>query len=176
MLIAPAAVLSHAAPAASPSETPMLRIVSRALGELDVSPTLVMHFPVPIGGFPLYRDYALLPAAREGLWWLQSIEDPEATFILADPFLHDSDYGFDIGDAERDALRIVDEADAFGLVMITLPNADSDRATANCRAPLVFNLRQQLAMQVISRDDRHEVRRPIDLARYEPHAHGVRMQ
>ncbi len=176
MLIAPAAVLLHAEPVAPMSEPPMLQIVSSALGELAVSPTMVMHFPAPLGGFPLYREYALVPAAREGLWWLQSIEDADATFILADPFLHDSEYGFDIGDAEREALRIVDEADAFGLVMITLPNAESESATANCRAPLVFNLRQQLALQVISREDRHDVRRPIDLARYQPHAHGVRMK
>jgi flagellar assembly factor FliW len=176
MLIAPAAVLSHTEPAAPPSEPPMQRIASRALGDLEVSPSVVMHFPVPLGGFPLYHAYALVPAARDGLWWLQSMEDPEATFILADPFLHDSEYGFDIGDAEREALGIVDEGDAFGLVMITLPNAESPVATANCRAPLVFNLRQQLAMQIISRDDRHDVRRPIDLARYVPQAHGVRMQ
>jgi len=176
MLIAPAALLTHSALAAPVSAPLTLRIASSALGELDVPPTMVMHFPVRIGGFPQSRDYALVPGSREGLWWLQSIEDPATTFILGDPFLQDSAYGFDIGDAERIALRIVDEADAFALVMITLPNAEGDRATANMRAPLVFNLRQRLAMQVISRDDRHDVCRPISLASLQSRAHGVRLK
>jgi flagellar assembly factor FliW len=174
MLIAPAAASTEAESLAPPSDA-LVRIASRALGELEVSPSCVMHFAAPIGGFPRQRDYALVPAAREGLWWLQSVESPEVTFILGDPFLHSSDYGFDIGDVERSALRILDESDAFGLVMITLPSEEGETATANYRAPLVFNLRQQRGMQIISRDDRHGVRSQIDLARYQPHAHGVRM-
>jgi len=158
------------------TEPSTLHIASRALGDIEVSSTWVMHFPTPIGGFPSQQNFALIPAAREGLWWLQAIDDADVTFILGDPFLLDASYSFDLGDVERGMLSIKNESDAFGLVMITLPHRDDERATANCRAPIVFNLTKRVGMQVLSRDDTHDLRRPLDLSVYKPQALGLRMQ
>lgn len=181
MLTAPTAVHSVDAPladtvSASTAEPSTLQISSRALGDIEVSSKWVMHFPTPIGGFPSLQNFVLIPAAREGLWWLQSIDDADVTFILGDPFLLDASYAFDLGDVERDMLSITSESDAFGLVMITLPRHDGESATANFRAPVVFNLTQRAGMQVLSRDDAHDLRRPLDLSIYKPQALGLRMQ
>ncbi len=158
------------------SEPDTLQIASRALGDIVVSTAWVMHLPQPLGGFPGHQDFVLVPAARNGLWWLQALEDPDLTFLLGDPFIVDRDYAFDLADADRAALRIERESDAFGLAMITLPTAIGSEATANFRAPLVFNLERRLGLQVVSRDDAHSVRRPIELAAYEPQAIGLRIQ
>jgi len=177
MLIAAShASTDNAALTAPASEPSPLQISSRALGDITVSTEWVMHFPLPLGGFPTQQEFVLIPAAREGLWWLQSMSDADLTFILADPFVLDSGYGLDLGDAERHMLHIGNETDTFALVMITLPNEESASATANCRAPVVFNLRQQVALQVVSRDDAHDVRRSIDLSIYKPQAIGLRLQ
>ncbi len=180
MLTAPTLATSDDA-ATSPtplveSEPATLQIASRALGDIVVSAAWVMHLPQPLGGFPLHRDFALIPAARNGLWWLQSLQDPDLTFLLGDPFIVDADYAFDLGEVERAALRIERESDAFGLTMVTLPSASGSDATANFRAPLVFNLARRLVLQVVSRDDAHSVRRPIDLSAYQPQAIGLRIK
>ena len=149
---------------------------SLVLGHLEVPEEIVMSFPTPLWGFPDHREYAIVPAARAGLWWLQSVTDAGVTFLLADPFVLDTNYGVDLGETERQALRIQQPADALGLVMLTLPTGAGDGATANFRAPLVLNLRARLGMQVVSRDESHELRRPVTLDAFPAQADGVVLQ
>ena len=149
---------------------------SNVMGEVLMPPEALMRFPTPLFGLPDQREYALLPAARAGLWWLQSMTDPGLTFLLADPFVIDESFGVDLGDAERAALHIETPLDAFALVMVTLPDGENDSATANFRAPLVFNLAEQVGMQVVARDEGYSLRRPIEIALFPPQTDGLRMQ
>lgn len=155
---------------------PTRSISSLVLGDLEVTSDVVMAFPTPIFGFPSHDEYALLPATREGLWWMQSMKDAGVTFLLADPFVLDPTYGVDLGDSERVALHIEQPADAFGLVMLTLPTDGGAGATANFRAPIVFNLARRTGMQVVSRDEAHDLRRPVSLDVFPLQENGVRLQ
>jgi flagellar assembly factor FliW len=156
---------------------PTARVISSVLlGEIEVSAEVIMHFPTPLWGFPDLQDFALLPAAREGLWWMQSCDNDALTFLLADPFVLDKSYAVDLGETERAALQIEQPADAFSLVMIALPTEVGADATANFRAPLVFNLGQHVGMQIVSRDETHQLRKPVVLDAFPPQAHGLRLQ
>lgn len=157
-------------------ETVVRPVASLVLGDMEVSADVVMSFPTPLWGFPDYAEYALVPAAREGLWWMQSMTNEAVTFLLADPFVLDASYGLDLGDTERVALGIEQPSDALSLVMLTLPNETSLGATANFRAPLVFNLSRRVGMQIVSRDEEHELRRSVTLDVFPPQADGVRVQ
>lgn len=150
-------------------------VFSLVLGELEVSEQVVMTFDTPLWGFPSHHEYALLPAARAGLWWLQSTTDAGVTFLLADPFVLDPSYGVDLGETERAALRIEAPTDALGLVMLTLPTEGHEGATANFRAPLVFNVARRRGMQVVSRDEGHELRRPVTLDVFPAQEDGLRL-
>jgi len=161
---------------ASVGEVALRCIASSAIGDVDVPSSAIMHFPVPLGGFPDRHEFALLPAARNGLWWLQSTDDPDLTFILGDPFVLDASYEIDLGVTDRDTLQIEQETDAFALVMLTLaPHADTI-PTGNFRAPLVFNLARGRGLQVVSRDDAHNVRQPVDVSVYPSQPIGLRMR
>ena len=151
-------------------------ISSLVLGDLDVTDDVVMSFPTPVWGFPSHREFALLPAAREGLWWMQSMAIDGVTFLLADPFVLDASYGVDLGETERVALGIEQPSDAFSLVMLTLPNEAGEVATANFRAPLVFNLARRVGMQVVSRDEKHELRRAVTLDVFPSQPGGLSVQ
>ena len=133
-----------------------------------------MHFSTALWGFPDQHDYALVPGARDGMWWLQSLTDEGTTFVLADPFALDADYSVDIGDTERQSLAIEQPSDAFALVMLSLPATTSEAITANFRAPIVFNLSQRRAQQVVSRDDKNELQRVISLDVFPTLVGGVR--
>ena len=150
-------------------------ISSLVLGDVVVTDDVVMTFETPLWGFGDHREFALLPAAREGLWWLQSIHSDTTTFLLADPFVLDAQYALDLGETERHSLRIEQPSDAFSLVMVTLPATESEGATANFRAPLVFNVHRKRGMQIVSRDDGHELRRSISLDVFPAQDDGLRM-
>jgi flagellar assembly factor FliW len=60
--------------------------------------------------------------------------------------------------------------------MLTLPSEGNDGATANFRAPLVFNLARRVGMQVVSRDDAHALRRAVNLEVFPPQPNGLRVE
>ena len=150
-------------------------ITSPAVGTIEVSGEAVMHFTEALWGFPERTAYALLPAARQGLWWLLSVQEPHTTFVLADPFISHAYYGIDLGELEREALQIVEPTDALALVMVALPMTPSEAVTANFRAPIVFNISRKLAQQVVNRDENYSLREPMDLAAYATADDGVRL-
>jgi flagellar assembly factor FliW len=128
--------------------------------------TLDLTFVSPLWGIPHVHTYALSRAAREGLWWLQSHEEPVTTFVLADPFVVQPSYFLDLGDAEREALDVQTADEVIALVLLTLPEGAGQPVTANFRAPVVVNLRSARAMQVVNRDEAQQLATPIALNAY----------
>jgi flagellar assembly factor FliW len=150
-------------------------VIESAFGRLDVPAEALMHFAAPMWGFERHREFALLPAARKGLWWFISTADTPTTFILADPFVAQDGYGIDLNDSERDQLALHDVNDALALVVVAMPAAPGEAVTANFRAPLVFNVAERRVMQVVNRDDRQQLNAVIDLAKYPAQDGGVRL-
>lgn len=151
-------------------------VSSLILGEIEVSDEAVFAFPTPLFGFPNHHQYALLPATRDGLWWLQSMQNEATTFLLADPFVIDRQYSVDLGESEKQALHIESANDVLGLVMITLPPDGGDGATGNFRAPLVLNLASRIGMQVVGRDEGDDLRKPVSLAIFPAQPQGIALQ
>lgn len=154
------------APAAATESMTDTVTIQHAAGTLTVPAQSVVHLSEAIWGFPDRLDYALLPGARQGLWWFMSTGAPQVSFVLADPFVVEPDYVVDLGDLEKSMLGITDPTDVMALVMLALPSIPQDTVTGNFRAPLVINLRTRRAMQIISRDDAHGMRQPVDLSKY----------
>lgn len=156
-------------------DTRTYTITMPSVGTIEVSGEAVMQFTAPLWGFPDRTTYALLPAARAGLWWLLSVDEPQTTFVLADPFVGHPEYGVDLGDAERDALQIHEPDDVVALVMVALPATPGEPVTGNFRAPIVFNINKGLAQQVVNRDERYSLREPMQLAVYPVQDTGVQL-
>lgn len=140
--------------------------IAHTFGTMEVPADAVMRFTTPMWGFDAHQEFALLPAARRGLWWFISTAETPATFVLADPFVAMDGYGIDLTDHERDELALVDEADALVLVLVAMPGASGGSVTGNFRAPLVFNLSERTVKQVVNRDERFGLAEGVDLSRY----------
>lgn len=164
-------VLDPTTPGAAASVT-----IEHAFGTITVSDEALMDFPQGgLFGFERVTRYALLPAARRGLWWLMSPTTPPVTFVLADPFVVAPSYELDLAESERERLGIEQPTDVIALVVLTLPADPGGVVTANLRAPLVVNITKRLAAQIVSRDDTHGVATPVDLSLYPPQAEGVQL-
>ena len=74
------------APFAATHDRATLPLASDLLGTLTVKTQDLVRFPDGLYGFPQCRDFALLPAPRAGLYWLQSAEYSALAFVLVDPF------------------------------------------------------------------------------------------
>jgi flagellar assembly factor FliW len=140
-------------------------LVTHPSGPMEVPADVLMRFVAPMWGFT-QREFALLPASRQGIWWLISTGDQPVTFVLADPFVAAADYAIDMNDSEQEALGLKDLNDALALVLLVMPSRAGDPVTGNFRAPLVFNLRERTVLQVVNRDEQYHLASPVDLSAY----------
>jgi len=138
---------------------------SKLLGELRVLPNDVLLFPAGLLGFPECRRFALLRGGRDGLFWLQSMEYSTLAFLLVDPFTIESSYSFDVQPSQIADLGPADPADVGLLSVVTLPSNREEQPTVNLQGPLIINFKTRQAKQLVSGDELHGVRRPVDLAR-----------
>lgn len=144
-------------------ETPIITIESDMLGAVDVSPQNMIEMPAGMFGFPECRSFALLPAEKEGLFWLQSAEYAALAFVLIDPFLYFPEYEVNLHASEQNELRIANQADLAILAVVTLPRTPAGKPTANLQGPLAINLRERVGRQVALSSEEYEVRQIFDL-------------
>lgn len=149
--------------------------IAHSLGTIEVPGDAVMRFVTPMWGFEQHNEFALLPAARQGLWWFIATGETPTTFVLADPFVSAGNYAIDLTDAERDELALADENDALALVLLAMPAAPGEPVRGNFRAPLIFNVTQRKVKQIVNRDDRHQLDQVVDLSRYPANEAGVQL-
>lgn len=142
-------------------------VTSDLLGVVVPSTESTFTFPVGMFGFPECRQFALLAAGRDGLFWLQSMEHTALTFLLADPFLFFDGYAVDLGAGDRTELQLHDDANADDvavLVIVTLPRTRDELPTANLQGPLAVNFASRVGRQLAVADGAWGVRCPLDLS------------
>jgi flagellar assembly factor FliW len=143
-----------------------MRTESKAYGPIEISERQVITFPVGIFGFEQLREYALLDAAQQGFYWLQSLEDPEIAFILLNPYDLRPDYVLDVPDEDLESIGYDKDEDLLVFAIVTVPD-DESKISANLQGPVIINRVEQLGRQAISLDARWHTKHLIleELAR-----------
>jgi flagellar assembly factor FliW len=139
------------------SITPV-HVSTTRFGDLDIDPDQAVHFDDGLLGFPDARRFALIDANAEAdLYWLQSLEDGSLAFLATVPWTHFESYEPEIPDAETDSLGLSSPDDASLLCLLTV-DRENDRVSANLLGPLVINMRNRHAKQVVL----HDATWPVD--------------
>jgi flagellar assembly factor FliW len=153
--------------AATTSSTP-ISVPSQALGSIEVRPDTIITFCEPLAGFPDCTQYALIEHTREGgsssagsVFWLQAVERPFHAFVVTDPWGVNADYAPEISDADAGQLDLGSFEDARVFGILTVPRSPSE-ITINLRAPVVVNVAQRLAKQVVVLNDEYHTRHPMN--------------
>lgn len=136
---------------------------SIVFGPITIPMSAVFTFADGLHGFEEHREFALVPGARDGLYWMQSTTVREIAFLLVDPFLVVPGYEVDLGASERTALDVEDAADVLVFAIVTLPGTEQGTPTANLRGPIVFNAKRRIARQVLSAAQDRDLHTPVDL-------------
>jgi len=140
-----------------------LSISSELLGPFEIPSSDIVRFPGGLYGFPECRAFVVIPAAREGLFWLQSTDYGTLSFLLVDPFRWFPDYQIELDEADIARLGSNDPQHVLVLAIVTMPAGDGEPCTANLHAPILFNMRDHLAHQSIRPDDGNGIREPFFL-------------
>lgn len=130
-------------------------------GSLTVTDQEAIVFPQGILGFPELTRFCLVDPGDDTLiLWLQSLDQPELMFALLEPKIFRSDYTARLSAAELRELKLDNINHSAVFSILTIP-ADVTQMTANLKAPLVINLKERVARQVILQENEYSVRHPM---------------
>lgn len=141
-------------------QTPVIVPTSR-FGEISVPLEKIIEMPQGMVGFPQHRRWAMLQHGESSPFqWLQSLDSPELAFVLVNPLIFDPKYQFELGKAETNLLKVDDPGQLQVWVVVSIPHGQPKKMTGNLKAPVVINLANRLAAQVILEAD-YSLRQPL---------------
>ena len=130
-----------------------LLVKTKRFGVLEIEEDQVIIFPEGLPGFPEQRRFVLLDLQQGSpLKFLQSVDDPDLSFLVAEPLTFFPEYRVLV--RPEDLAPIALDAPERGIVVaiVSVPS-DFKEATVNLKAPVVINPERSLARQVILEGD-----------------------
>lgn len=136
-----------------------MMIETSRFGQLEVDETRLIHFGEGILGFPDQNDYALIQTGEGSVfYWLQAVGRPDLAFVVCDPRLFVADYQVPVKLEELQPIGIKEASDAQVFVIV---NKVDEMLTGNFQGPLMVNVGNRKARQLVLSDKRHSTRQPL---------------
>ena len=137
-------------------------------GSIKVAEADILTFPEGMLGFSKIEQYVLVERVDDSLFlWLQAVKKPSIAFPLLEPQIFEKNYKVELTDEDQSVLKLKDLKHAKVFAIVTIPS-DPTKMTANLKAPIVINLKNRLARQVILHEADYPIRQSIfgDLQQY----------
>ena len=119
-------------------------------------------FEKGIPGFESYNYFKIsVIEGNEKFYTIISKDDSNIGFISISPFEVKKDYEIDLDDEFIKELDIQNEKDVLVLCIITLGKTLKD-STANLKAPIIINIKNNKGKQLILQDDKYKIKEPLE--------------
>lgn len=141
-----------------------MKINTKIFGEIEVADDKILTFENGIIGFPELKRFTLLHDEERGtgagIRFLQSLEEPAFAMPVMDPLLVKPDYNPEVDDELLVSAGHLTTENILVLVTVTVPT-DLTKMTVNLQGPLVINVEEHKACQVIIDGGAYPVKFPV---------------
>ncbi|MCL2102693.1 MAG: flagellar assembly protein FliW [Syntrophorhabdaceae bacterium] len=124
----------------------MMKFETSRFGSIEVSEDRVINFPSGLPGFSQLNRYVLIDYRDTPLKWLQSVDDPQVAFIVADPKTVSGEGTIAFGD---DVVRFLKIENNDDLAVLVILRAENNKVVANMNGPLAINSSLMLGVQAV---------------------------
>ena len=139
-----------------------MKIRTSRFGEIEISEERIFEFVLPIIGFNELKRFVILDLNQDSFFkWLQAVDDPELAFPIVSVFSMNVDYAIDLQDDVVETLKIDNVENVLVMNIASIPQDNPQGATLNLLAPLIFNIGNQLAGQVILTGSGYDISFPL---------------
>lgn len=150
---------------------------SARFGPLEVPEDKLITMARPILGFERLLTFCLID--RDDLapfLWLQATEDSTVAFMVVNPRVFFPDYRIDVNRKEIAELKVMKVESVETYVVVTV-NEDPEMTSANLQGPILINVENNLAKQLVLVNSEYEVRhllvKALDALERTAPAHGT---
>ncbi|NYE56879.1 flagellar assembly protein FliW [Carboxydothermus ferrireducens] len=141
-----------------------MRFFSPAFGEIEADESQIFSFPEGLPGFSHLKKFLLIRHRENSpFFFLIAVEEPEIYFILIEPSQLLADYHVELSSEQQGLLKLFEETPVLSLNIVRIP-PEAQEMIINLKAPVVFNLHEKIARQVIL-EANYPVRYPISLSK-----------
>ena len=139
-----------------------MKVNTVRFGEIEIEENRIFNFALPIIGFNEMKKFAIINTNKDSFFkWLQSIEDPALAFPIVSVFSMNLDYSIDLPDNVVESLKITSVENLLVMNIASIPQDDPQGATINLLAPIIFNLEELLAGQVVLSGSGYDISFPL---------------
>ncbi len=141
-----------------------MKLNTRIFGEIEIAEDKIITFENGIIGFPDLKRFVLLhdeeKGTKVGLRFLQSIEEPAFALPMMDPLVVKLDYNPEVDDELLTSVGKLTPDNILVLVTATVP-ADLTRMSVNLQGPVIINVDERKACQIILEGGMYPVKFPV---------------
>ena len=131
-------------------------------GEIDIEESRIFDFVLPIIGFNDLKKFIILDPNKDTLFkWLQSVEDPSLAFPIISVAALDYDYSIDLADGVVKTLELENPDSILVMNITSIPQDNPRGTTINLLAPLIFNLDNLKAGQIVLSGSGYDISYPM---------------
>lgn len=131
-------------------------------GNIEIEESRIFNFILPIIGFDNLTKYIIIEPNKDTLFkWLQSVEEPELAFPIISVSALDIDYSIDLSDEVVNNLEITDTESLLVMNVTSIPQDNPKGTTINLLAPIIFNVDNQKAGQIVLSGSGYDISYPM---------------
>lgn len=143
----------------------MVEVNTNAFGKIAIEDDKIIYFEHGILGFPDLKRFTLIFNIEKGeessIKWLQSLDEPNFAMPVMNPELVMEDYELMFDTELLKPLGMNLEPDNLLMfVTVTVPK-DITKITVNLKAPIIVNVQECRAVQLISDNDAYSIKYEI---------------
>ena len=139
-----------------------MNIETVKFGNVEVEESRIFDFVLPVIGFNDLSKYVIIEPNKDNLFkWLQSAEDPDLAFPIISVAALNYDYSIDISDDVIQSLEIKNAESLLVMNITSIPQDNPQGTTINLLAPLISNLENQKAGQIVLSGSGYDISYPM---------------
>lgn len=139
-----------------------MKLDTLKFGTLEVNEELIFNFIEPILGYEHLKKFVLIDYdSTSPFKWLQSIEEADVSFPVTIPALFSIEYVFTVPEEYSKMLNLVNIEDVLTINIANIPSGHPELSTVNLLAPIIVNVKNKDAIQMILQDSDYSVREKL---------------
>ena len=139
-----------------------MKINTLKFGEIEVEESRIFDFVLPIIGFDDLSKFVIIDPSKDTLFkWLQSVDEPSLSFPIISVASLDFDYSINLDDSTVNLLEVTNADNLLVMNITSIPQDNPQGTTINLLAPIIFNLDNQKAAQVVLSGSGYDISYPM---------------
>jgi flagellar assembly factor FliW len=139
-----------------------MTLLNTRFGPIDYEDQDVICFEEGLIGFPQCKSFLILTHKPESPFrWLQSVDEPALSFLVAEPLHFFPDYSPLMPEEDVTQLSLKEQTPRLVLTTASIPHGAPEEMTLNLAGPIVINATTRRGKQIVLEDEAYTMKHRV---------------